>query len=48
MSDNNKQVTNPYSNNVSNKFVVIPIAEFVAVLLVAVCDSQKKLALLNL
>ena len=31
-------------NNVSNKFVGIPIAELVAAPLVAVCDSQKKLA----
>lgn len=44
MADSNKQVTNPDPNNVSNKFVGIPIAELVAAPLVAVCDSQKKLA----
>ena len=43
MADNNKQVTNPDPNSVSNKFVGIPIAELVAAPLVAVCDSQKKL-----
>ena len=42
--DNNKQVSNPGSDNVANKFVGIPIAELVAAPLVAVCDSQKKLA----
>ena len=42
--DNNKQVSNPDSDNVANKFVGIPIAELVAAPLVAVCDSQKKLA----
>lgn len=31
-------------NNVSSKFVGIPIAELVAAPLVAVCDSQKRLA----
>ena len=44
MADNNKQVSNPDPNNESNKFVGIPIAELVAAPLVAVCDSQKKLA----
>ena len=44
MADNNKQVTNPDPNSVSNKFVGIPIADLVAVPLVAVSDSQKKLA----
>ena len=44
MADNNKQVSNPDPNSVSNKFVGIPIAELVAAPLVAVCDSQKKLA----
>ena len=44
MADNNKQVSNPDPNNASNKFVGIPIAELVAAPLVAVCDSQKKLA----
>ena len=42
--DNNKQVSNPGSDNVANKFVGIPIAELVAAPLVAVCDSQKRLA----
>ena len=44
MAEDNKQVTNPDPNSVSNKFVGIPIAELVAAPLVAVCDSQKKLA----
>ena len=44
MADNNKQVSNPDPNNASNKFVGIPIAELVAAPLVAVCDSQNKLA----
>ena len=38
------QVVNPDPIMVSNKFVGIPIAELVAAPLVAVCDSQKKLA----
>ena len=42
--DNNKQVGNPDKDNVANKFVGIPIAELVAAPLVAVCDSQKRLA----
>ena len=40
MANDNKQGT----ENVANKFVGIPIAELVAAPLVAVCDSQKKLA----
>ena len=44
MAEDNKQVTNPDPNSVSNKFVGIPIAELVSAPLVAVCDSQKKLA----
>ena len=44
MAEDSKQVTNPDPNSVSNKFVGIPIAELVAAPLVAVCDSQKKLA----
>ena len=44
MAEDNKQVTNPDPGSVSNKFVGIPIAELVAAPLVAVCDSQKKLA----
>ena len=44
MADDNKQVTNPDKDNVANKFVGIPIAELVAAPLVAVCDSQKRLA----
>ena len=40
----NMQVVNPDPIMVSNKFVGIPIAELVAAPLVAVCDSQKKLA----
>lgn len=44
MADNNKQVTNPDPDNVANKFAGIPIAELVAAPLVAVCDSQKRLA----
>lgn len=35
---------NQENDNVTNKFVGIPIAELVAAPLVAVCDSQKKLA----
>lgn len=35
---------NQGSGNVANKFAGIPIAELVAAPLVAVCDSQKKLA----
>ena len=42
--DNNKAVSNPDKDNVANKFVGIPIAELVAAPLVAVCDSQKRLA----
>ena len=42
--DNNKQVGNPDKDNVANTFVGIPIAELVAAPLVAVCDSQKRLA----
>ena len=44
MAEDSKQVTNPDPNSVSNKFVGIPIAELVSAPLVAVCDSQKKLA----
>ena len=44
MAEENKQVTDHDPNSVSNKFVGIPIAELVAAPLVAVCDSQKKLA----
>ena len=44
MEEDSRQVTNPDPNSVSNKFVGIPIAELVAAPLVAVCDSQKKLA----
>ena len=44
MAEENKQVTEPDPNSVSNKFVGIPIAELIAAPLVAVCDSQKKLA----
>ena len=44
MADDNKQDAVLDTNNVSNKFVGIPIAELVAAPLVAVCDSQKKLA----
>ena len=44
MAEENKQVAEPDPNSVSNKFVGIPIAELVAAPLVAVCDSQKKLA----
>ena len=44
MAEENKQVTEPDPNSVSNNFVGIPIAELVAAPLVAVCDSQKKLA----
>ena len=44
MAEDSKQVTNPDPNSVSNKFVGIPIAELVAAPLVAVCDSQKRLA----
>ena len=44
MAEDSRQVTNPDPNSVSNKFVGIPIAELVAAPLVAVCDSQKKLA----
>ena len=44
MADDNKQDAVLDTNNVSNKFVGIPIAELVASPLVAVCDSQKKLA----
>lgn len=39
MADNNQD-----PNNAANKFVGIPIEELVAAPLVAVCDSQKKLA----
>ena len=35
---------NQGNGNVANKFAGIPIAELVAAPLVAVCDSQKKLA----
>ena len=42
--DNNKAVSNPGSDIVANKFAGIPIAELVAAPLVAVCDSQKRLA----
>lgn len=41
MAGNNN---NQDSNNVAGKFVGIPIAELVAAPLVAVCDSQKRLA----
>ena len=44
MAEDKQQVTNPDPNSVSNKFVGIPIAELVAAPLVAVCDSQKRLA----
>ena len=44
MAEENKQVANPDPIMVSNKFVGIPIAELVAAPLIAVCDSQKKLA----
>ena len=44
MADDNKQVANHDKDNVANKFVGIPIAELVAAPLVAVCDSQKRLA----
>lgn len=44
MADNNKHVSNPDPNSVSNKFVGIPIAKLVASPLIAACDSQKKLA----
>ena len=44
MADDNKQDVSPDTNHVSNKFVGIPIAELVAAPLVAVCESQKKLA----
>ena len=44
MAMENMQVVNPDPIMVSNKFVGIPIAELVAAPLVAVCDSQKKLA----
>ena len=44
MEEDSKQVTNPDPKSVSNKFVGIPIAELVSAPLVAVCDSQKKLA----
>lgn len=42
--DNNKQVSNFGCDCAANKFAGIPIAEFEAAPLVAVCDSQKKLA----
>ena len=44
MADDSKQVANPDKDNVVNKFIGIPIAELVAAPLVAVCDSQKRLA----
>lgn len=45
MAENkNNQVSNSDKNNVAGKFVGVPIAELVAAPLVAVCDSQKKLA----
>ena len=44
MAEDNKQVSTADQNSASNKFVGIPIAELVAAPLVAVCDSQKKLA----
>ena len=44
VEDNSKAVSNPGSDIVANKFAGIPIAELVAAPLVAVCDSQKRLA----
>lgn len=42
--NNNKQEGNLGNDTVAKKFVGVPIAELVAAPLVAVCDSQKKLA----
>ena len=44
MAEDNKAVGNPEKDNDVNKFVGIPIEELVAAPLVAVSDSQKRLA----
>lgn len=44
MAEDKQQVTNPDPDSATNKFVGIPIADLVAAPLVAVSDSQKKLA----
>ena len=44
MAEDNKAVGNPEIDNDRNKFVGIPIEELVAAPLVAVSDSQKRLA----
>ena len=44
MAEDKQQVTNPDSDSATNKFVGIPIADLVAAPLVAVSDSQKRLA----
>lgn len=44
MAEDNKEVGNPEIDNDRNKFVGIPIEELVAAPLVAVSDSQKRLA----
>src|SRR5574344_2545402 len=44
MAEDKQQVTNPDPDSATNKFVGIPIADLVAAPLVAVCDSQKRLA----
>ena len=44
MAEDNKAVGNPEKDNDGNKFVGIPIEELVAAPLVAVSDSQKRLA----
>ena len=44
MAEDKQQVTNPDPDSATNKFVGIPITDLVAAPLVAVSDSQKKLA----
>lgn len=44
MAEDKQQVTNPDPDSATNKFVGIPIADLVAAPLVAVSDSQKRLA----
>ena len=44
MAEDKQQVTNPDQDSATNKFVGIPIADLVAAPLVAVSDSQKRLA----
>ena len=43
MTDDNRQIVNLDGGNAANKFVRIPVSELVAVLILAECDSQKRL-----